>query len=408
MFDRFQLIRSCVRTVALVGVFARAAGAVPAIEIVSVPVYAEEGFVTGVASGVDFATHQVAPYIYIDGVGWFTKPTFASPTVPLSGAGSFSADVVTGGVDKWATIYCVALIGNSVSPPAANGAVRIPASLAALAMDCQERYGATLVFKGFTWAVKGTPAPVGPNGNWFSDDAQSVWVDGQGMHLKIRFDGSRWTAAEVILIAGETRGSYGLARFQTESRLDILDENATFAFFSWDPHGDGAPPNVTRELDIEDGRWGNPADPTNAQFVVQPYTTPGNLVRYTLPDLTSNARLTRLMSWLPGRVNFTALAGYHQATGFPPSAVIHESVYLDDPSASHFVPDPGRAAFHFNLWLNDAAPLAPASGQEVEVIITDFSFHPPHALPGLSRPAMIVLVLILISVLLGSRAFLRE
>ncbi|MCP4002634.1 MAG: hypothetical protein GY725_00425 [bacterium] len=55
----------------------------------------------------------------------------------------------------------------------------------------------------------------------------------------------------------------------------------TFGFFSWDPYGDGSPLQPSREIDIdvdvEDGRSGNPGDSNNAQFVVQPYSTPGNL-----------------------------------------------------------------------------------------------------------------------------------
>ena len=38
--------------------------------------------------------------------------------------------------------------------------------------------------------------------------------------------------------------------------------------FTWEDHSD-VPSN--RELDFEFARWGRASDPTNAQFVVQPY-----------------------------------------------------------------------------------------------------------------------------------------
>jgi hypothetical protein len=62
--------------------------------------------------------------------------------------------------------------------------------------------------------------------------------------------------------------------------------------------------------------------------VVQPFTTPGNLVRYLLPDLAGDAHVT-----------------------------------------------PGRGA-RLSLWLNSPAPLAPARGQEVEVVISDIAAEP--------------------------------
>jgi hypothetical protein len=236
----------------------------PTIEIGALPPYGSAGFLTGVAGGVDLSTHRVAAYIHLEGLGWYSKPTAAAPTV----TGAFSVDVVTGGVDD--------------------------------------------------------------------------------------------------------------------------REHVTFGFFTWDPYGDGAATNPSRELDIEDGRWGDPEDPTNAQFVVQPFGTPGNRVRYALPDLSNDPRLTRTLRWMPGRAEFTALEGHHPATGFPASVLIHQLLYLEDPGASHLVPDPGVAAFRFNLWLNDAVPHAPARGQEVEVVVTDFGFE-PVAVPTLGRSAMVLL-----------------
>ena len=99
--------------------------------------------------------------------------------------------------------------------------------------------------------------------------------------------------------------------------------------------------------------------------MVQPSGVPGNLSRYTIPDLSDDAALTRLVTWSPGEVRFVALG--------PGDDVIHEFVYTGDPEMDHFVPTAGRAAFRFNLWLNDAVA-GPADGQPLEVIVTDFTF----------------------------------
>ena len=88
---------------------------------------------------------------------------------------------------------------------------------------------------------------------------------------------------------------------QTESELDDLDVNLTFGAFTWDPYGDeeSVPGDAHREIDFEDGRWGDAGDPTNAQFVVQPWNAPDNLHRYTLPDLSGSRSSSPASS--PGR-----------------------------------------------------------------------------------------------------------
>jgi hypothetical protein len=162
--------------------------------------------------------------------------------------------------------------------------------------------------------------------------------------------------------------------FQTTSRQDILNPNATFGAFTWDPFGgDTIPNNPNREIDFEDGRWSNPASPTNSQVVVQPYTVSGNLQRFTLPDLSQNADLTRFFIWSPNKIEFYTLRGHYSPTSFPMESVVHHFVYQDN-GANHLVPTPGRENFRFNLWLFRGTP--PAGEQPVEVVVNDFAFLP--------------------------------
>jgi hypothetical protein len=380
--------------------------AAQSISVDTVPAYGTLGFITGTVTGVDPSLHHVAVYIQIEGAGWWTKPSSASPTVPVGPTGSFSADVGTGGagsLDGRATIFCAALLPDTTTPPLALGTERIPAALSPLAIDCAERYGRTLEFAGYTWAVKEAPLPVGPGGNVFSDRVEDVFVDGDGLHLRAAFHDGQWWSTEVILL---THLGYGTYAVQTDSELDDLDVNVTFGMFTWDAYGDEetVPGATHREIDFEDSRWTNAADPTNAQMVVQPYTAPDNLRRYTLPDLSADPALTRFFRWRPDSIEFVALTGHHSPDsqeGLPAASIIDEYLYLHDPPVRH-VPTAGREYLRLNLWLNNTAlggggaggPPQPAGGQPVEVVITDVLYVPEPAAAVLQSLGLAALALL--------------
>jgi hypothetical protein len=340
----------------------------PTIKIIGVPQYGGTGLLQGVVAHVPFDQYRVAPYIQIEGLGWWTKPTVATPTVPINGDGTFAANVFTGGLDNRATIFCVALLPAGVTPPLATGSHRVPASLNAIAFDCAQRFGRTISFAGRTWAVKEAPLPVGPGDNRFSDGPEDVWVDSEGLHLTIRQRNGQWWSTEVILL---DRLGYGSYVFKTRSRTDILDANATLGLFTWDPFGDSdTPGSPHREIDIEDSRWAVAGDP-NTQAVVQPWDVPGNRHRFHLPDLSADARLTRVFTWEPTTIHALTLAGHQSPKDYPTASVIDDWTYQHESSAQHYVPTPGRESVRLNLWLNQPAP---ANGQAIEVVITDFSF----------------------------------
>jgi CSLREA domain-containing protein len=348
----------------------------PMVQITELPDYGVDGFISGVVSGVDPATHVVAPYIQIEGAGWWTKPTFGAPTVPIDPDGTFSADVAAPGtLDNRATIFAAAVIPVGNTPPQAQGTARIPSALdtMAVAIDTVERFGRTFEFAGRTWGIKEAPLPVGPGNNRFSDEQTDVFVDQDGLHLTVNFHDGEWWATEVVLL---DELGYGTYSFQTNSEVDDLDVHMTFGAFTWDPYGDdesGA--SQHREIDFEDGRWGNASDPTNAQTVVQPFDTPGNLHRYTIPDLSSDPALTRFFTWRKDQIEFTVLRGHHTPSNFAAEDIIHQNTFLHDATASHFVPAMGRESFRFNLWII-GGQTEPADGQSVEVVVNDFNFTP--------------------------------
>lgn len=370
--------RFLVAAAAGLGVLSGLPARIPAqsLAITSSPNYGASGSITGIVSGVaNPAAHGVAVYIHIEGAGVWTKPTFAAPVTPVLANGTFTANVTSGGLDDRATVLCAVLLPPGfTTPPVAAGAATFPVIPQALATACVERYAATLSFAGRTWGVKESPAGVGPGGNLFSAAPSDVWVDAQGrLHLTVRSTGGAWRSTEVILL--ESLG-YGTYAFTTESQVGYLDPNLTFGAFPWDVHGGpGAAPGApNREIDFEDSRWGQPSDPTTSQVVVQPWTVPGNLIRYTTPLLAPGPSLSRRFTWEPGRIAFTAAAGRRTPCATPAASVLHQSVYLHNPALGHHVPTPGQARFRFNLWVNAGG--GPSNGLPAEVIVSDFRFSP--------------------------------
>lgn len=209
-------------------------------------------------------------------------------------------------------------------------------------------------FAGYDWEVKASGRRrLGPGPNFFSDSEDSVWVDAAGrLHLKIRRAGNRWYAAEVICRASLGHGTY---RFALDSDVHALAPSVVVGLFTWSDD----PTDHHREIDVEMAKWGNAADPTNAQFVVQPWDGPSNLVRFTVPS----GPTTHAFTWSPASVAFSSASG---AAGGTPVA---EWVY-----AGPDVPREGDENPRINLWLFRGS--APEDGRPVELIVRDFEFVP--------------------------------
>lgn len=231
-------------------------------------------------------------------------------------------------------------------------------------------YGARfLEFAGRTWLVKESESRVGPGPNYFSGSASDIWTDSDGLHLTISQQSGKWYCTECIL---QENLGYGTYVIQTRSRLDRIDPNMVAGLFTWDG---GAPQYHYRELDFEFSRWGNPLDPTNAQFVVQPYATPGNLVRYAVELSSASQELTLIMNWTTGRVEFSTYHGHHFPGTAPPEDLIYHWT-----NNGPDVPPAGQENFRFNFWLIEGNP--PQSGFGNEFLVTDFFHFPPTSPPN--------------------------
>jgi hypothetical protein len=212
-------------------------------------------------------------------------------------------------------------------------------------------YPDRITWGGVSWQVKTSRSPVGPGPNLF--DKANVFVDANGrLHLRIAKNAAgAWTAAEII---GPTTYGYGTYTFHLASPVHDLDPNVVLGLFTWSDRSRHA----HREIDIEFSRWGDAADPTNAQYVVQPYSVANHLTRFTQPASTTSAHA---FTWRPGRIDWLS----RDASG----ATIAATTYTGTD-----VPPTGDERVRLNLWLFGGA--APTDGQPVEVIVDSFTFTP--------------------------------
>ncbi|HCO93045.1 MAG TPA: hypothetical protein DIU00_03695 [Phycisphaerales bacterium] len=264
----------------------------PWIDITDVPEYGTNERLFGEVCNVEPTDYNVAVYIFVE--GWWTKPYFNRPLTPIDIDGKWNCTIVTGGNDRYATKIAAYLLPAGTDPPIMNGGTVLPDIPEAVAFVQVERgpEPSFLSFAGRNWKVKSFDFPAGPGPNYFSDSENDVWVDGEGLHLTISYQDDRWYCSEVIL--QECLG-YGIYIFQLHGRVDLIDPNMVIGLFTWDNE---APESAYRELDIEFTRWGNSDDPTNAQYVVQPWNV-RTRHRFTIDLLDTDQDLTCYIIWHP-------------------------------------------------------------------------------------------------------------
>ena len=205
-----------------------------------------------------------------------------------------------------------------------------------------------LIFSGYDWVVRQVPA--NPAGTKNLYDAANAWVDGRGwLHLRIAKNATGWTSAEVSLLRSLGYGSYSFV----VSDISHLEPAVVLTISAWDGSG------PFQEMDIEISRWGEVGG-KNAQYVVQPYYVPANVVRFLSPP----GRLTYSFDWEPGRVAFQTVRG--SQSGKPDVVASH--VFTSG------VPLPGTETIHMNLFVFENSRSGLQHG--AEVIFEKFEYLP--------------------------------
>lgn len=116
-------------------------------------------------------------------------------------------------------------------------------------------------FSGYDWEVRSGTGGPGPN-DWSADN---VFVDADGLHLKISNSGSTWSCAEVTLTQ---RLGFGVYEFQLTGRPDLFDRNVVLGLFNYPPADVG--PDGTNEIDIEFAQWGQAGNRNRLNWTVYP------------------------------------------------------------------------------------------------------------------------------------------
>lgn len=216
-------------------------------------------------------------------------------------------------------------------------------------VSAQVNWKKKILFAGLEWEVKSGTGGPGPN-KW-SNSAKSVWVDQDGLHLKIRKIQNVWHCAEVRTKA---KTLHGMHRFYVVGRIDSLDPNVIFSPFLYI--------DDDKELDIEFTKWGDPNWAYNAQYVVQPgpYTPGDNYLPFLFT--LGGTHSTHYIDWMPSLVNFKSIHG-HYAEPPDPNFLIQEFSY----SGNQIPPESAGLRVHLNLWLLNG--WAPTDKKAVEVVI---------------------------------------
>jgi hypothetical protein len=340
--------------------FSCASARSPFIEFTYVPPYGSSYDLEGRVRNVNPADYKVAVYIFVEGAGWWTKPTSANPLTSIQSDSTWICDITTGGSDIYATKIHAFLLPNGVDPPLAGGLPALPETLYTISVAnvYTIRSPKTISFSGYEWWVKASVGQVGPGPNYFSDSTENVWVDGQGqLHLKITQRNGKWYCPEVIC---KNSFGYGKYIFYVTGRIGQLDKNVVLGLFTWDD----SPEESNREIDIEFSRWGTEAD-TNAQYVLQPWDQLGNRHRWMMPELVDSS--SHSFDWKPDSIYFFSVKGHLSVPLF--DSLIHSWVYKGSNIPTH-----GNENARINLWLFNGS--APADTNRLEVVISRFEYYP--------------------------------
>ncbi|MBN2090015.1 T9SS type A sorting domain-containing protein [candidate division KSB1 bacterium] len=204
-------------------------------------------------------------------------------------------------------------------------------------------------FSGMSWFVKA--GHYGPGPNYWSDSAESVWLDAEGkLHLKIRKIDGKWYCPEIY---SEKLTTYGEHRFLVEGALDQLDKNVVLGLFTY--------VDDTHEIDIEFSKWGSANHQKPGSFTVQPYTISGNSRSFEVKLTTLQS--THLFNWQPNFVLFSSYQGHHTDLLPAPDLLIHQWLYF----GSSIPKDVHNLRTHINFWLVDGQ--APVDERNLEIVI---------------------------------------
>ena len=347
----------------------------PAIQLTSIPAFGSFSALSGSVKNVSPQNYSIAILIFLEGLGWYSKP-FCSPLLTtINQDGSWSASITTGNVDNTATQIAVYLVPSTISSYSClTSGAGLPASLesAAVAKVLTTRTDpnqSMIQFAGMNWWVKSNTVPLGPGPTNFSSAVNKPFVDPSGnLHLKLIQSSGAWYGSEIVSSSVLGNGTFSFTLGSDEANLD---PNVVVGLYTWS----NDPAFSHREIDVELSRFGNASDPANAQFVVQPSGTSGNRQRFTVPSGVVPSSYSFQLN--PAAVDFYAAQGTNAQPAMSQSVIRQWS-------DTTTVPQPGNQNVRLNVWLFNSAP--PLNGQPVDVVVNNFQFTPLTVTAGPLAP----------------------
>jgi hypothetical protein len=278
---------------------------------------------------------------------WWVQPLVTQPYTTIHRDETFRCATHLG------TEYAALLVQPSFVPPARTAVLPevgggVLARVVARGTPAPAAEQKIIRFSGYEWRARTAPSDRAGRPNTYAPG--HAWTDGDGaLHLRVSSGPAGWMCSELTLARSLGYGTY---RFVVRD-TGALDPRTVLGLFTWD---DAAVDERNRELDVEISRWGDPAN-KNAQFVVQPYYMPANVLRFAAPS----GPLSHTIGWERGRARFRTTRGRDGAV-----VAAHEF--------TSGVPVPGGAAVHVALYA--FGPPDPARPIDDEVVIERFEFLP--------------------------------
>jgi hypothetical protein len=220
-------------------------------------------------------------------------------------------------------------------------------------------HAATINWKGHTWDVT-----AGGMAGVCQGNAANIAIDTDGyLHMKITNNGGTWTAAEIFTT---DKIGFGTYQWQIDGPVDKLDKNVVVGLYPYGPQA-GIGVDGQNEIDIEYARWGNASYP-NGNYTVYPPTGTGSsetTFDFTLTGTYTTSRFT----WSSTKIDFVTIGGFEPLGS---TAGLIKAWTFAPATPATMLPQQALP-LGMNLWCYQGAP---ANGQNVEIIVRDFTFVP--------------------------------
>ncbi len=211
-----------------------------------------------------------------------------------------------------------------------------------------------LTFAGYTWEVRTYTS----GGKVYAEN--NAWVDSNGyMHLKISYVGGSWYCGGVRTTQSLGFGTY---QWEVQSSVDNLDPYVDLGLYQYPKYNPGG--NHHDEIDIEFAQWGIPEYANKAKYTVFPDISDGAESDYSFTYSYSGAT-TNIFTRTSDNISFQTLQGGTELASWTYAPGDSTKIPQDD------------LLVYMGLGLYNGH--APSDGNEVEAVITGFTFTPSGA-----------------------------